>query len=296
LLEYATKQGADLHICPKSAPFVRLGSKTGILTPVQGFENWILDLATVKAVIGELLTPEQKSELLKHKYADVSYTHGELGRFRVSVYTQRGTHAVTIHALPFEVPDIYKLELPNETLYAIEKIVTESNGLIVFAGDYFSDKSIILAALVDLINQKRSCHISTIENPIEYLHRHKKAMVIQKEIGADVTDYLTALKQIRQENPDVLVLSDLRQADIISVMELAEERLVLTNLRTSFFNNSDAEEALCVVQEILLEEAARTEHSQFLLPRPLITVLHQGENGENTIAYDGRVSDGAGDG
>ena len=233
MLEYATEEGADLHICPQSAPFVRLKSENGALQTVQGFKDWTLDLPTVKALISELLTPEQKSELLKNKYADIPYTHSELGRFRVSVYTQRGTHAVTIHTLPFEVPVIFEMGLSDSSVRAMEIITLEKKGLIVVAGDYFSEKSALLAALVNLINKTRKCHISTIENPIEYLHSHKNSVVVQKEIGADVTDYSAALRQLRHENPDVIMISELRQEDLLLVVELAEERLVLTSIRTN---------------------------------------------------------------
>jgi twitching motility protein PilT len=276
-LEYATKQGADLHICPKSAPFVRLGGKNGVLQPVQGFDDWVLDLGTVKTVISELLTPEQRSELLKHKYTDVSYTHSELGRFRVSVYTQRGTHAVTIHTLPFDVPDFYKLNIHGDIACYMERDVLNDIGLIIVAGDYFSDKSVILAALVDLINQERDYHITTVENPIKYLHRHKNSIVTQKEIGIDVSDFETALKQIRQENPDVVMLSELRQEDIISVAELAEERLVLTSLRTN--GNHEASKIFQAVKEIINAEAKKSGRNKIFLPNPYMSVIYQKERG-----------------
>ena len=208
LLEYATKQGADLHICPKSAPFVRLGNKYGLLQQVPGFDDSLLDLATVKTLIGELLTPEQKAELQKNKCLDFPFTYGELGRFRAYAYTQRGTHAITIHTLPFDVPDFYGLGLTEKMADMVESIIMEGKGLFVVAGDYFSEKSKTIAALVDLINQKRNCHISTVEKPIEYLHNHKKAVVVQKEIGADIADFKTALEQIQHEIPDVLALSN----------------------------------------------------------------------------------------
>jgi Tfp pilus assembly pilus retraction ATPase PilT len=277
LLEYATEQGADLHICPKSAPFVRLGG-IGELKPIPDYINSPLDIATVKALINELLTPEQRGELLKHKYADFSYTHSELGRFRLNVYTQRGTHAITIHTLPFDVPNFYKLELPNEAIWVIEHAVTESAGLFIVAGDYFSGKSATLASLVDLINDKRNCHISTIESPIEYLHRHKKAMVIQKEIGADVADFQTALEQIRQENPDVVVLSDLRNEDLLSVMELAEERLVLASLKVNHLQGQQKDAAFGVLHYINRIARNETERNNLLvqfIPNPNISVIFQ---------------------
>ena len=154
LLKQATVQGADLHIYPKSAPFLRSGGKNGELQPMPGFKE-PFELATVKAVVGELLTPEQKNELLKYKHIDFSYTHGELGRFRVSVYTQRGTHALTIHTLPFDVPCLLELGLSDESIRALEYITTEKKGVFIFAGDCFAEKPVMLAALVDFINANR---------------------------------------------------------------------------------------------------------------------------------------------
>jgi Tfp pilus assembly pilus retraction ATPase PilT len=275
LLEYATKQGADLHICPKSAPFVRLGGKNGELEQVPGFDDWQLDLATVKAFIGELLTPEQKGELQKNKFLDFTLAHGELGRFRAFAYTQRGTHAITIHTLPFNVPDFYKLELPNEVNHAIERIVMEDKGLFIVAGDYYSEKSKTLAAIVDLINRKRVCYISTIENPIEYLHRHKKSVVVQKEIGADVPDFAAALQQIRHENPDVVALSELQRGDFLSVMELAEERLVIASVKTNQPPSDGAIGVMRAVRLIADDEAERKNLIDPFIPKPRISIIFQ---------------------
>jgi twitching motility protein PilT len=296
LLEYATEEGADLHICPKSAPFVRLGGNIGALQTVPGFIDWHLDLATVKALVGELLTPEQKNELLKNKYVDISYTHGELGRFRVSVYTQRGTHAVTVHTLPFEVPGLFASEYSHSSIRAMEIITLEKKGLIVVAGDCFAEKSELLAALVNLVNKNRKCHISTIESPIEYLHRHNNSVVVQKEIGADVADFGTALQQIRHENPDVVMISELRREDILSVMELAEERLVLTSVRTSrVFYDDGAEckkappktrDILFALEEMTLNEADKQGLPAPFIPNPNITVLHRQANDDDIDIAD----------
>ena len=275
LLEYATKQGADLHICPKSAPFVRLGGNKGVLQPVPDFETWALDLATVKTLIGELLTPEQKTELQRNKYLNFTMTHGELGRFRAYAYTQRGTHAITIHTLPFEVPDIKNMDLTHAAVDALNNIVAENKGLVIVAGDYFSGKSATLAALINLINENRSCHISTVENPIEYLHHHKKSMVSQKEIGADVSDLGAALQQIRHENPDIIALSELHQDYFLSVMELAEERLVLASVKTNQRNNDNALSFMGAFMKIAREELARNKLIEPFIPRPPVNIIFQ---------------------
>ena len=293
LLKYATEEGADLHIYPKSAPFLRLGGKNGELQPVRNFKDSPLELATVKAIIGELLTPEQKNELLKNKYADIPYTHNELGRFRISVYTQRGTHAVTIHTLPFGIPGLSPSEYYPTSIRAMEIITLEKKGLIVVAGDCFTEKSQLLASLVDLVNKNRKCHISTIENPIEYLHKHNNSVVVQKEIGSDVEDFCTALRQIRHENPDVVMISELRREDILSVMELAEERLVLTSVKTSRVLHDDGVECkkttpntrdiLFALENMTLSEADKKGLPEPFIPNPNITVLHKQADDDDDI-------------
>jgi len=180
LLVFASQNGADLHICPKSVPFARFRDVDGKMTPIPDYADSSLDVAMVKALVMELLTPEQKTELQKHKFLDFSYTHGNLGRFRACVYTQRGTHALSIHPLPFDVPDIYSLDFTDDLLHTVNKTIKEKCGLVVVAGDSSIRLSQTLAALVDLTNQQRECHISTIENPIKYLHRHKKGNACPK--------------------------------------------------------------------------------------------------------------------
>jgi len=281
LLEYAAQHGADLHICPKSAPFVRLGGVNGEIKSTPCTSDSPLDVADVKALVGELLTPEQKGELQKTKFIDFSFTYGKLGRFRACVYFQRGTQAINIHPLPFEVPDIHKLGLPDAVVNSIQEIIMYPVGLVVVAGDYFSHKSIILAALVDLANQKRECHISTIENPIEYLHRHKTAMVVQKEIGTDVPDFGTALRQIRFENPDVVMLSELW--DALTAIELSQERLVLSSLKLGVRQNS-VDNILKTLGDIVANNARRDNKTLIYAEKPKITVIYQ--QAEETIVHN----------
>jgi len=292
LLEYATKQGADLHICPKSVPFARIGDNYGALQQVPGCDEGPMELATVKAFINVLLTPEQKSELQKNKHLDFTFTHGDLGRFRAYAYSQRGTYAITIQTLPFAVPNFYELGLPDELAEAIENTVMDKNGLVIIAGDYISKKSQTLAALVDLINQKRNCHISTIESPIEYLHRHKQAVVVQKEIGADIADIKTVLAKIRQENPDVLAISELRKENFLSVMELAEERLVLASMKINQLNKDRAIGVMravidTAIASITMNEDERKNYLYPFIPQPRISVIFQKPH--ETTAIDGEL-------
>ena len=276
LLKHATEHGADLHICPKSVPFARLGGKYGELSPVPEYEDSPFDVATVKAIIGEILTPEQKSELQKNKFVDFSFTHGELGRFRAYAYTQRGTHAITIHSLPYEIPDYIDLDFTADVAYKVDRIAIEDEkGLLIVAGDYYSGISATLAAIVDSVNGVWNYHISTIESPIEYLHKNKKAVIVQKEIGTDVADFKTALEQIRRENSDIVMISDLRQEDFLSVMELAEERLVLAGVKINMVEKSGATVVMDAVKAIAAAEAKRRNLITPFVPCPRISVIYQ---------------------
>ena len=276
LLKHATEHGADLHICPKSVPFARLGGKYGELSPVPEYEGSPFDVAIVKAIIGEILTPEQKSELLKNKFVDFSFTHGNLGRFRAYAYTQRGTHAITIHSLPYEIPDYIDLEFTAEVACKVDKIAIEDEkGLLIVAGDYYSGISATLAAIVDSVNEVWNYHISTIERPIEYLHKNNKAVIVQKEIGTDVVDFKVALEQVRYENPDIVMISDLRQEDLFSVMELAEERLVLAGVRTKIIEKDGATVVMDAVKTLAAAEAKRINLIAPFIPCPRISVLYQ---------------------
>ena len=178
------------------------------------------------------------------------------------------------------MPNITQMGLTDSTVRALEIITNENKGLIVVAGDYFSEKSVLLAALVNLINKTRKCHISTIENPIEYLHVHKNSIVVQKEVGTDVADFGAALRQLRHENPDVIMISELRQDELLPVMELAEERLVLTTIRTNQQKSKDpiTPNILTALEKMAFREAEKRELPAPLIPNPFITVLHQHED------------------
>lgn len=227
LLEETMKHnGTDLHLCAGSKPLMRVNSK---LIEIEGTERLMPDMITpfVEEYIGEA----NMKILEKEKSVDISYSKRNLGRFRCNVYYQRGTYALAIRALPLEIPAFDTLGLPA----GIKDLTTISKGLVLVTGATGSGKSTTLASLVDLINQNNKYHIITIEDPLEYLHRHKNSMVTQREIGEDANDFASALKAALREDPDVIMVGEMRDMETVSIALTAAEtgHLVLSTLHTS---------------------------------------------------------------
>jgi len=161
---------------------------------------------------------------------DFSFSLSKVGRFRVNVYRQRNTLAAVIRIIRFSIPDYRKLGIP-ETVMDISK---KTKGLVLVTGASGSGKSTTLACIVDRINDTRSCHIITLEDPLEYIHRHKKSVVSQREIASDTETYLTALRASLRQTPNVILLGEMRDLETISVAMTAAEtgQLVLSSLHT----------------------------------------------------------------
>lgn len=227
LLEETMKNDAtDLHICVGSKPLIRVSSK---LQPIEGTEMILPDMI---GGIVEFFLNEKKSELLeKNKSIDMSYSIPKLGRFRCSFYYQRGTVAIAIRSLPLEVPDISSLRLPDDVL----RFTNKKKGLVIITGATGSGKSTTLASLINVINEEKSYHITTIEDPVEYLHKHKNSLVTQKEIGGDALSFVSALRGALREDPDVIMVGEMRDMETISVVLSAAEtgHLVFSTLHTS---------------------------------------------------------------
>ncbi len=161
---------------------------------------------------------------------DFSFSLSKVGRFRVNVYRQRNTLAAVIRIIRFSIPDYRKLHIP-ETVMDISK---KTKGLVLVTGASGSGKSTTLACIIDKINDTRSCHIITLEDPLEYIHRHKKSVVSQREISSDTDTYLTALRASLRQTPNVILLGEMRDLETISVAMTAAEtgQLVLSSLHT----------------------------------------------------------------
>jgi len=168
--------------------------------------------------------------LTQNKVVDFSYSKSGFGRFRCNIYKQRGTFAAAIRMLPLEIPPFDTLGLPETILRFTRKL----RGLVLFTGATGCGKSTTLASLVDIINAENNYHILTIEDPVEYLHSHKKSMVTQREIGEDAASFASALRSALREDPDVIMVGEMRDKETMSIALSAAEtgHLVLSTLHT----------------------------------------------------------------
>lgn len=228
LLKEMTEKGAsDLHLGVGSVPHLRIDER---LVEVESKEE--LKPNSAKQVIYSILTDEQKAKFERDKELDFAFTRENLGRFRVNVFWQRGYVGSAIRALPLEIMNFEQCGLPVKV---VEGFCKKSKGLVLVTGATGSGKSTTLAAMVDWINTRKDSHIITIEDPIEYVHTNKKSIIDQREIGADTLSFPKALKHVLREDPDVILIGEMRDLETIeSALVIAETgHLVLATLHTS---------------------------------------------------------------
>ena len=217
-------RASDIHLSVGRAPNYRID---GVLH-TEGEEKLKPD--DVKNLIMPLLDERHKRELEESGQTDFAHAIPGVGRFRVNVFKQRGTLASVMRALPFEIPEPDMLGIPPEVVAVTEK----KRGLVLVTGPTGSGKSTTLASLIQVINRTRADHIITLEDPIEYLHKHDKSIVNQREIGSDTENYAKALRAALREDPDVILVGEMRDLETISTAITAAEtgHLVLTTLHT----------------------------------------------------------------
>lgn len=220
------QKATDLHLCVGTYPLMRINSK---LEPVPGTE--IIKPDMMKAIVDIYLNEEQMERLKKNKTVDMSYSKRDLGRFRCNFYMQRGTYALALRSLPLNIPDLQELGLPDVT----DNFLNKTKGLVLITGATGSGKSTTLASMIKMINERYNYHITTIEDPVEYLHKHNKSMVTQKEIGSDALSFAGALRSALREDPDVIMLGEMRDMETVSIALTAAEtgHLVLSTLHTN---------------------------------------------------------------
>jgi twitching motility protein PilT len=177
-----------------------------------------------------ILTDHQISQFERKHELDFSHGIAKVGRFRVNVYMQRGSVGAAFRLIPRRIPTFQELGLPG----VVGRLASRTSGLILVTGPTGSGKSTTLAAIVDHINQTRECHVITLEDPIEYLHRHGRSMVNQRELGSDTFDWAGALRSVLREDPDVVLIGEMRDLETIdSALKIAETgHLVLGTLHT----------------------------------------------------------------
>ena len=226
ILKYAVeKKASDIHILAKISPFIRIDGKL-IKTPFPSFSN-----EECKQIIYEILREEQIKTFERTKELDFSYGIEGIGRFRINLHYQRGTIGISIRPIKDIIPNFEELGLPSDV---IKKMLSFPYGLILICGPTGSGKSTTLASMVDYLNENYPLHIITIEDPIEYLFKHKKAIVEQRELGTDTDSFSEALKRVLRQDPDVVLIGEMRDKETIeSALRIAETgHLVLTTLHT----------------------------------------------------------------
>lgn len=227
LLEHVIKQGAsDLHLTVGTPPVIRLHGQ------LMALDLPILENTAVKQLIAQLLKAKGlASQLEENSEIDFSYTLAHRGRFRVNVFKQRGSWAAALRLIEIEIPTMEQMGLPHTIL---QSLASHTRGLIVVTGPTGSGKTTTLATMIDYINQNYHKHILTLEDPIEFLHGHKKSIVNQREIGTDSQSYAVALRAALREDPDVILIGEMRDVETISTAITAAEtgHLVLSSLHT----------------------------------------------------------------
>ncbi|HEY5998985.1 MAG TPA: type IV pilus twitching motility protein PilT [bacterium] len=204
LKEMIEKGASDLHITTGTAPVLRID---GALMPIKTLEP--LGAADTKRLCYSILTDAQKYKFEEEDELDLSFGVKGLSRFRANIFMQRGAVAAAIRTIPFKILSFEELGLPR----IVSELCDKPKGLILVTGPTGSGKSTTLAAMLDKINMERQSHIMTIEDPIEYLHHHKKCVVNQREVHADTQSFKKALKYVLRQDPDVVLIGEMRDLE-----------------------------------------------------------------------------------
>jgi twitching motility protein PilT len=277
LLQATVNSGAsDLHITVGRPPTAR---RDGTLV---SFENVkVLDHDDTERMVMSLLSTEQRDVLEHEKQVDFSFGISGLGRFRANAYNQRNSLALALRVIPFRVRSLEELGCPRSCTVLLNR----PYGLVLVVGPTGSGKSTTLAAMIDRINETKPVHILTIEDPVEYLHHHKTAMINQREVGTDAVSFEAGLRSALREDPDVVLLGEMRDLESIQIaLSLAETgHLVFATLHTN-----DASQALDRMVDVF--PAEKRDQIQTMLAGSLQGVVSQrllpASTGGRVAAYE----------
>lgn len=266
LLRMAVDRNAsDLHLVAGIPPILRIDGKVArtdlpSLSPLE-----------IEFFMKEMISEEKLEEVKRKRDWDSSYNLSGVARFRLNFHYQRSSLAISIRVVPYQIPDFRTLGIPQ----AVQDMIERDRGLFLVTGATGSGKSTTLAALLDHLNKIREVHIITIEDPIEFMHGHRKAIVEQREVGGDTDSFLTGLKYALRQDPDVILVGEMRDFETIAVAVTAAEtgHLVLATLHTldavstadrivDIFPSAQQSQVRCQLSESLLGMC-----SQMLLPR-----------------------------
>ncbi len=226
ILKVAIKGGAsDIHLKSGLPPMFRVD---GALVPLKNGERIMSE--EIQGMAFSIMNTAQKARFEENREADLAYGIPGLGRFRVNVFQQRGTIGIVFRVIPFGVKTAEQLHLPK----VLERISQENRGLVLVTGTTGSGKSTTLAAMIEQINSDRTCHIMTIEDPIEFLIRDRRSIVNQREIGVDTHSFANALRAALRQDPDVILVGEMRDFETIETALTAAEtgHLVMSTLHT----------------------------------------------------------------
>ena len=266
LSEMVRERASDVHLQAGAPPMMRVDGK---LIP---FEEKPLTPESTEAIAKALTTPEQWDRFLRDKELDFAYTIPKVARFRCNLLRQRGSVGIVMRVVPDEVPGFAELGLPRATM---EEVASKERGLVLVTGPTGSGKSTTLASLIDHINQTYAKNIITIEDPIEYLHKNKQSLVIQREVGIDTNSFHAGLMRALRQDPDVILIGEMRDRETVEAAIQAAQtgHLVFSTLHTldavptinriiDFFPLNEHQQI-----RILLAESLLGIFSQRLLPR-----------------------------
>lgn len=225
LIEFGISRNAsDLHITVGIPPIFRVNGY------LEKYGNKPLKPEDTMKLLKSVLSEKDIKILNKKGEIDLSFSSPGIGRFRVNAYKQRGSYGMALRIIPLRIPTMEELGLP----LVLKDLARIPRGLILVTGPTGSGKSTTLASMIDQINRERSCHILTLEDPIEYLHKHNKSMVNQREIGTDSLNFNNALRAALRQDPDVILVGEMRDLETISIALTAAEtgHLVFSTLHT----------------------------------------------------------------
>lgn len=224
LVDMLNRNASDLHIRVGIRPHIRVNGH------LEQISTDPITIDEMENVVGQVLNEQQLDRFRKKNEMDLALSVAKLGRFRINLFRQRGTTGIAIRAVNTNVPTFEELNLPD----TIRKLSLERRGLIIITGTTGSGKSTTLAAMIEYMNSNRDDNILTIEDPIEYIYRDKKSIISQREVGADTESFSNALRHAFRQDPDVILLGEIRDLDTMSIALTAADtgHLVLSTLHT----------------------------------------------------------------
>ncbi len=225
LIEALSQEASDVHIKEGAPPIFRVNGILRHWSKMKPFDH--NDLSKMAF---SLMNDWQKERFIKNREVDMGYEVYGLGRFRVNVFQQRGKLRIALRIVPYQIKSLGELHLPS----VLRSVSLEQRGLILVTGTTGSGKSTTLASMIDIVNNERNCHIITIEDPIEFIHEDKKSIIDQREIGSDTSTFSSALRVALRQDPDVILVGEMRDFETIETALTAAEtgHLVMSTLHT----------------------------------------------------------------